>query len=144
MGFKKMKFKRTIGDVGFSLDTGRIERNMKEAQKQLNIMVTADSNQFVPMEQGALRNSVRYPQGIHGGEIAWNTPYAHYQYEGELYLDENGNSFAAKHERKYPSGKRLEQSTEMNALASDHWFERAKEGNLKKWEHQVKRIAGKG
>lgn len=144
MKFKKMKFKRTIGDVGISLDTGRIERNLKEAQKQLNTMVAADSNLFIPEDQGSLKGSVRYPHGIYGWEVAWNTPYAHYQYEGELYLDKNGSPFAEEDDIKYPSGKRLKQSTENNPLASDHWFEKAKEGNLKKWEHQVKRIAGKG
>ena len=112
-----------------------------EAQKKLNMQIVADCNPYIPFQQGALRGSVRYPEGIYGHEIAWDTPYAHYQYEGELYLAANGSSWAHKFEQKFPSGKRLEQHA---AGTADHWFEKAKEQNLNRWVDLVKRTAGKG
>ena len=131
---------KTVGNVGIRLNSGRIDRNIREAQKKLNMQVTADCEPFTPFQQGALRGSQYYPQGIYGGEIAWNTPYAHYQYEGELYLTEDGRSFANKYERKYPTGIALEQHADGT---TDHWFEKAKEQNLNQWVDLVKRTAGK-
>ena len=84
---------------------------------------------------------MNYPDGIYGGEIEWNTPYAHYQYEGELYLTEDGRSFANKGEQKYPTGMPLHYHT---PGTSDHWFERAKETHGQQWIDLVKREVGKG
>lgn len=135
-----MKFNKTVGSVDIKLNTDRLDRNILEAQKKLNMQVAADCDSFIPFQQGALRNSMNYPQGIYGGEIEWNTPYAHYQYEGELYLTEDGRSFANKGERKYPTGVPLN----YHALGtSDHWFERAKEQHKQEWVDLVKRTAGK-
>ena len=51
----------------------------------MNMRVVEDCNDYIPFAQGALRGSVNYPEGIYGGEIAYNTPYAHYQYTGEFW-----------------------------------------------------------
>lgn len=41
-------------------------------------------------------------------EIAYNSPYAHYMYMGELYVDpETGSSYARKGTTKVPTGKAL-------------------------------------
>lgn len=136
-----MKINKTIGNVGIKIDTGRLETNMREAQKALNMQVSADCDTLIPFQQGALRGSQRYPQGIYGGEISWDTPYAHYQYEGELYLTKDGRSWANKNERKYPAGVPLKQHT---PGTYDHWFERTKEQNKDQWLELVKRTAGKG
>lgn len=135
-----MKINKVVGNVGIRLDTSRLDKNIREAQKKLNEQVAADCDSFIPFQQGALRNSLRYPEGIYGGVIVWNTPYAHYQYEGELYLTEDGRSIAHKHERKFPTGIPLTQHT---PGTSDHWFERAKEQNLSQWVDLVKQTAGK-
>lgn len=140
-----MKYNKVVGNVGIKLDTGRLEKNIKEAQKKLNMQVAADCDIHIPFQQGALRGSIDYPHGIYGGEISWGgashgVPYAHYQYEGELYLTEDGRSWANKNERKFPTGIPLIQHT---PGTSDHWFERAKEQNLNQWVDLVKRTAGK-
>lgn len=135
-----MKFNKTVGNVDIRLNTDKLERNMIEAQKKLDMQVLSDSNLYIPQQQGALLESGNI---VKDGEIAWNTPYAHYQYMGELYLAANGSSWARKHERKYPTGIPLNQSTEKNPLASAHWFEKAKEQNLNQWVDLVKRTAGK-
>lgn len=135
-----MKIKKAVGNVGIKLDTERLEGNIREAQKKLNMQVAADCDTHIPFQQGALRGSQRYPQGIYGGELSWDTPYAHYQYEGELYLTRDGRSWANKNEKKYPTGIPLVQHT---PGTSDHWFEKAKEQNKEHWVDLVKRTAGK-
>lgn len=80
-----MKINNHVGNVHIKFDTKRIDGNLKEAQKKLNMQIVADSEPYVPFQQGTLRSSVRYPQGIDGGEIEYNTPYAHYLYQGEVY-----------------------------------------------------------
>lgn len=80
-----MRIRQHIGNVDIDISDARLRRNLKEAQKLLNMQVVADCNPLIPFQQGALRNSVNYPQGVYGTEIEWNTPYAHYQYEGETY-----------------------------------------------------------
>lgn len=137
-----MKYDKTVGSVNIHLDTSRIDENIRNAQKKLNMQVVADSEEYIPYGSlGALRNNVRYPDGIHGGEIAWNTPYAHYQYMGELYLTEDGRSYAQKGEKKVPTGLPLNYHT---PGTGDHWFERAKETHKEEWINIVRREIGKG
>lgn len=136
-----MKYNKVVGSVSVKLNTKRLDKNIMEAQKLLNMQVAADCDILIPFRQGALRGSQYYPQGIYGGEIAWNVPYAHYQYEGELYLTKEGRSWADAGERKYPTGEPLEQHAKGT---TDHWFEKAKEQHKKQWIDLVKRTAGKG
>ena len=136
-----MKYDKTVGCVDIHIDTKRIDNNIHNAQKALNMQVVADCDEYIPMQQGALRGSVSYPDGIYGGEIAWNTPYAHYQYMGELYLTEDGRSFAFRGERKYPTGLPLQQH---HPGTADHWFDRAKQAHCEQWIDLVKREVGKG
>ena len=136
-----MKYDKTVGCVDIHIDTSRIDNNIRNAQKALNMQVVVDCDEYIPMQQGALRGSVNYPDGIYGGEIAWNTPYAHYQYMGELYLTEDGRSFAFRGERKYPTGLPLQQH---HPGTEDHWFDRAKQVHCEQWIDLVKREVGKG
>ena len=136
-----MQYNRTVGCVDIHIDTKRIDNNIRNAQKLLNMQISADCDDYIPFANGALRGAVKYPNGIYGGEIEWNTPYAHYQYEGELYLTEDGRSFANKGEQKYPTGMPLHYHT---PGTYDHWFERAKETHGQQWIDLVKREVGKG
>lgn len=136
-----MKYGKTVGCVNIRIDTERLDQNIANAQKLLNMQVTADCDEYIPLSQGALRGSVTYPEGIYGGEISYNTPYAHYQYTGELYLTPDGRSFADKYEKKKPTGRPLQYH---EAGTGDHWFERAKQAHGSEWMDLVKREAGKG
>lgn len=135
-----MKFNKKVGGINIKLDTRRLDRNVIEAQKLLNMQIAADCDSLIPFQQGALRASQYYPEGIYGGEIAWAVPYAHYQYVGELYLTEDGRTYANKNERKYPTGTPLEQHTEGTVA---QWFERAKAEHEKKWIDLVKDTVGR-
>lgn len=136
-----MKIDKTVGTVGISLNTGRLDSNLREAQKKLNMQIVIDCDPFIPSQQGQLRGSVGYPEGLYGREIAYDAPHAHFQYEGELYLAANGSSWAKKDEQKFPAGTPLEYHA---PGTTDHWFDVAKEQNMNQWIDLVKRTAGKG
>ena len=136
-----MRYRKKVGSIDIKLDTKRIDDNILNAQKLLNMQVVADCDEYIPFAQGALRGSVTYPEGVYGGEIAYNTPYAHYQYAGELYLTSDGRSFADKYEKKEPAGRPLQYHA---AGTGDHWFERAKQAHGSQWVELVKREVGKG
>lgn len=142
-----MRIRQHVGNVDIDITDARLRRNLKEAQKLLNMQVVADCDPLIPFQQGALRNSVNYPQGIYGGEIEYNTPYAHYMYEGEVYgpnipiRDAGGNITGwFSPPKKHPTGRPLQYHTEGTG---DHWFEKAKEQHGDDWVRLVKRTAGK-
>lgn len=58
---------------------------------------------------------------FHDDYFEYTMPYAHYIWEGKLYLAPNGSSWAKKGETKQPSGKDLEYSTDVNPWATSHW-----------------------
>lgn len=136
-----MRYNNSVGNVDIRLDTSRIDGNLRNAQKLLNMQVVADCDQYVPFQQGALRGSVQFPDGIYGGEIEYATPYAHYQYQGELYLTKSGSPYAEKGEKKYPTGVPLVQHT---AGTASQWFEEAKRTHREQWIDLVRREVGKG
>lgn len=133
-----MNYNKIVGNVNIHLDTKRIDRNLKRAQDVLDQQILGDMLEYMPFQQGALRGAT---QIVEPGLIQTNTPYAHYQYAGELYLTEDGRSFANKGEQKYPTGMPLHYHT---PGTSDHWFERAKQTHGKEWIDLVKREVGKG
>ena len=144
-----MKINNHVGNVHIKFDTKRIDSNLKEAQKKLNEQIVEDCIPLMPFQQGALVESVSFPQGIEGGEIKWgnrNVPYAHYLYMGEVYgpniplKDAQGNIIGwTSPPKKSPTGRRLQYHT---PGTSDHWFDRAKQEHLSDWVRLVKETAG--
>lgn len=144
-----MRINTHVGNVNIKIDTSRIDKNLKECQKLLNLQIVADCDPLIPFQQGALRNSVNYPKGIYGGEIEYNTPYAHYQYQSVVYSpnipikDSEGNItgwFSPPGQKKQPTGRTLQYHT---PGTTGKWFEVAKKRNLQSWVRLVKETAGK-
>ncbi len=142
-----MRIRQHVGNVDIDISDARIRGNLREAQKLLNMQVVADCDPLIPFQQGALRNSVNYPQSIYGGEIEYNTPYAHYQYMGEVYgpnipiRDSAGNVTGwYSPPQKHPTSRPLHYHTEGTG---DHWFEKAKEQHKDDWVRLVKETAGR-
>lgn len=144
---QKFEGMRMSRNVDIQIDTRRIECNLKEAQKRLNMQIVDDCASLVPFAQGTLRNSVNYPQGLYGGEIAYDAPYAHYMYAGEVYgpnipcKDAEGNITGwYSPPNKNPTGKPLA----YHAPGTDsHWFEKAKSLHKQEWIDLVRRTVGK-
>lgn len=133
-----MQYNRIVGCVEIHIDTKRIDENLKKAQDLLDGRVLADMRNYIPNRVGDLREKTNI---VSPGLIETNTTYAHYQYMGELYLAENGSSWAHEGDHKYPTGMPLHYH---EPGTSDHWFERAKETHKQQWIDLVKREVGKG
>ena len=132
-----MKYNKTVGMVSIHIDTKRIDDNVRHAQDLLDQQVLNDMIPYIPFQQGAMRGAT---QIIEPGFISTNTPYAHYQYTGELYLAEDGRSYAEKGERKYATGRPLHYG---EPGTGDHWFDKAKKAHGDQWIELVKREVGK-
>lgn len=138
-----MKLDTHIGNVDIKIDTKRTDRNLREAQKVLNVAVRDDCEPLVPHLKGGLRDSVRFPdaEGIYGGEIEWNVPYAHFQYTGYVRTDEAGRVFVNKYEEKPILTDRPLQYSEQGTTSK--WFEEAKRLHKNEWLKAVRDEVGK-
>lgn len=134
MSDTKIKIDKTVGHVKISLNC---HASLAEAQAWLNRQIVADCDSLIPFQQGALRNSVRFPEGVYGGQITYNTPYAHYQYAGTVYgpnipiKDADGNLTGwYSPPKKYPTSRKLQYHTPGTHA---QWFEEAKRRHLQEW-----------
>lgn len=142
-----MRINNTVGNVSIKIDTSRIDKNIREAQKLLNLAIVGDCEQFVPFQQGELRSSVTFPDGVYGGVIEYNTPYAHLLYVGRVYgpnipiKDSAGNITGwYSPPKKHPTGKEIQYHT---PGTGKEWFEEGKRVYGDDWIRLVKRTAGK-
>lgn len=132
------------GNLRIKIEADRLNKNLMKAADFLGESILKDSTKFVPLREGVLRNSGHVEAAGVMGEVIWNTPYAHYQYEGIVYVgEETGSPFAKFGEHKIPAvpNKPLTYAT---AGTGDHWFEKAKEEYGDTWIKKVKEIAGDG
>jgi len=144
-----MRINKTNGNVDIKLETKRIDSNMKEAQKLLNLAVRTDCEPLVPLLNGQLRRSANFPEGVYGGVLEYNTPYAHAIYEGFVFTpnipikDSEGNItgwFSPPGQKKQKTNRKMhfhEPGT------TDHFFEEAKRLHGVEWIRLVKETAGK-
>ena len=73
---------------------------------------------YTPMQSGVLRENI----SINPFEVVYNSPYAHYQWKGKLYVSPTtGSSWAQEGETKVPTDIDLSYNTEQNPLATSHW-----------------------
>ncbi|MDE7323098.1 MAG: minor capsid protein [Lachnospiraceae bacterium] len=144
-----MRIRQHTGNVDIDISDARLQRNLRECQKVLNLQIAADCDPLIPFQQGQLRNSLVYPEGVYGGELEWNAPHAHYQYESIVYSpnipikDSAGNItgwFSPPGQKKQPTNRTLQYHT---PGTTGHWFEVAKERHKQEWIDLVKRTAGK-
>jgi len=101
-----------------------------------------------------LEFSAQISTDIGGGEVIWNTPYAHYQYMGIVYgpnipiIDrETGvlmGFFSPPGRPKHPTDKQLEYDTKQNDRAGSHWFERMKADRLNDLLDEARRVMIQG
>ncbi len=89
-------------------------------------------DKYVPKKTGTLASNYN----IQPFKITYESPYAHYIWEGEKYVDPKYNKGGFHNEdfsrwwsrpgvSKIPSGEPLNYSKEQNPLASSHWEEPA-------------------
>jgi len=90
---------------------------------------------YVPKESGTLQGTT----DINAQRVRYSMPYAHYQYTGEVYglniliKDANGiivGWFSLPNTPKFPTGRHINYSDEVNPLATDHWDQAAMADHL--------------
>lgn len=96
------------------------------AEHALAVQVAKDTERYVPMRTGVLRNTTQ----VHGNMIVYSQPYSHFLYEGKVFIyPPTGSTWAPKGERK--------QRTERDLHiwhGQSRWLEASKVKNMKKWE----------
>lgn len=107
--------------VTVDIDWAKLQRrftgNVEQAQQALDSQILADTEPFVPFDQGDLaRSGIRSEPGF----IKWDTPYARKQYY------DLPNKSRARH-----------------PAATTYWFEAAKALHRRKWIALVKKLGGK-
>lgn len=77
---------------------------------------------YVPADELMLARNINLYADEEHGVVEYISPYAHYQYMGELYVSsKTGSPFASEGEYKVPTGKKLNYQTFRHSLATDHW-----------------------
>ena len=105
---------------------------MGPVQKAIDAEVIRQCEPSVPFDAGTLSRSANLATKVGSGEVVYDTPYAHYQYYGEVYgpnfLVEVGGEMvwrSPKDGKKSPTGRKLQYDKEMRPQAGSFWFERA-------------------
>lgn len=137
-----MKINTHVGNVDIKIDTSRIDKNLKNAQKVLNEDVLNDTTPYVPKGGTGYLSGSGYIPDPYGGEVIWGANYAHFQYIGYVRTDENGRVWVErKKEKPILTNRPLHYQA---PGAEKEFFEAAKRDHLNKWIADVKKEVGKG
>ena len=119
-------------------------------QKVVDAAVIRECFPYLPFDEGVLAGSANTATEIGSGEVVYDTPYARYLYYDEVYgpnipITENGiiTGYWSPPE-KFPTGEKLEYSTEKNPQAGSHWFDRAMEDHKDEILKEVQNAANRG
>lgn len=103
----------------------------KEGQLFLAASAARFMDPYVPADNLVLAQNIRITADEHAGHIAYNSRYAHYMYEGELYVDPvtgkgaftdgEGRFWSRPDVAKVPSGRPLNYGKFRHPLATSHW-----------------------
>ena len=121
--------------VKFGLEPGGL------VQQVIDQTVIDYCQPYVPASPDrTLEFSAQAATKIGSGQVVWATPYAHYQYVGEVYgpnipiLDPDTGTlmgfFSPLGRKKHPTGRKLTYDTAQNPMAGPRWFERMKADKL--------------
>lgn len=76
---------------------------------------------YVPMDSGMLDQTVDItPECVH-----YKSPYAHFQWEGVVFVDDRGSTYALPDHSKHATGAPLKYSPDHHPLATSHWEQAA-------------------
>ena len=102
-----------------------------EVQRQLVHTCAIHMDKYVPNRDGDLASSVEEGATY----VKYNMPYAHYQYEGILYVDpETGSAWARKDATKVPTNRMLTYHT---PGTGHHWDRRMVSAEMNIVEQEV-------
>lgn len=100
---------------------------------------------YVPANNLVLAQNVSIYTGNEYGVVEYRSPYAHYQYAGELYVSSaTGSPWATKGEYKVPTGKKLEHKTFRHPLATSEWDKAMKTTRMEDLERAMQKYIDRG
>lgn len=130
------------GDIGLG-EGGKIQQYID--QRVITLM-----DDYTPDRNGVLKQSIRLNSVIGSGKLTQATPYARYQYYGEIYgvnhpIKKNGVIVGwYSDKKKYPTGRMMTYSTAKSPLAGHHWFERMKADKTDQLLSEVQALVDRG
>lgn len=116
----------------------------KEVRRQIHQAYANRTEKYVPLDTGALRESVQ----VKPGSVSWRIPYAHYMHEGQVYgpnipilmkYDSADNQayavgfWSPPGKRKHPTGRPLKYYT---PGTGSHWSTKVMENYVDKMGFQ--------
>lgn len=119
---------------------GRVQRKFQSLCQQY-------MDKYVPYDEGNLRKNVDLSNPT---QIVYESPYAHYQYEGVLYVMDNGKGayyspdygfWSKKGVAKTRTGTPLNYHT---AGTGDHWDERMKSAEMDSLVQDLQKFVDRG
>lgn len=151
--FNSKNIKKNGKNYKINIDFGDLGRRLDQAQMALDAQVWYDMQKYMPKREGSghlrMQTNKLNAQAIGTGEVHVYDPlveYAHYQYEGEKYVDpvyRKGAFFSPdygfwsrKGVKKVPSGEPLHYT---NPNATSHWDETAIANHESQWVEVVER-----
>ncbi len=113
------------------LDTPKRIIQKRTGGKQGMLFLAASAARFmapyVPAENLVLSQNISITANEEHGYVTYNSPYAHYQYMGEVYGPNipifDGDTLMGfwSPPHKKPTGRKLQYNTFIHPLATDHW-----------------------
>lgn len=137
-------------NIDIYLDSKSLIRKYEEkqeiAQEKLKHMVITDTDPFVPMESGYLKNSVHDSLGDGKPRIIYEGPYAHYLYTGYVMEDPELKCAGFITNKGWRSRKGVTkvyrdplQPLEFKTGMSE-WFEHSKNLYSKRWLKEIEKV----
>lgn len=88
-----------------------------EAMTYIHTRLHAFCSPYVPMDSGAMDQTVEItPECVH-----YKSPYAHFQWNGKVFVDSRGSPWARRSESKHETDRNLQYSRDKHPLATAHW-----------------------
>lgn len=129
-----MRYKITI--TGMDAIADKLNEAAREAEKAVAQEIAKDTDQFVPVQTGALSNGAKVKEN----EVIYPGPYARMLYYGKLLVNPTtGSAWASKGATKVPTNQDLVFNRTSHRLAQSHWFEASKAVNKDKWQRDIKK-----
>lgn len=145
------------GDIRMNINLDRFSEQYNRAQFALDSAVMTSMVPFMPMQDGDFINRTKAESAALAGTgevMAAAPPQGRFLYEGKGMVDEKtGSPWARKGAKKVLvsqyAGKtnakeNLSYSKNAHPKAQSHWFDAAKESDLKLWLQVTKKTAGGG
>lgn len=134
--------KFTVKTSGFDALSQKLAQASSKAEHIVAVQAEKDTSDYVPFLTGSLDTKTR----VEGSHIIYPGPYAHYLYQGKVWVDPVTHAAGFMTEDGWKSRygvKKIETDRDLvfkkgshghgHSKAQSHWFEASKAQNLDKW-----------